>query len=215
MDSGRSTAWSGRVQRTFGSVEKTVDMADQTKMQSPREDDNSEEAETSKTSVGLSFFGDVMMGMTRRLEQLLLKQDERRAKLFEELFDDAIVDSLKWPADVTEETVSNGVEISTQNSDDVDARRKRRELDEPPQTVRSDSVVSIPVAVPETERGTRQRQRGEPLAKIADRLCDNAGHHYAVCCEHSEGRYHHGDVAHSTRFCAPSYGPCRAAMGIG
>ena len=131
--SGRSTAWSGRVQRTFGSVEKTVDMANQTKMQSPREDDNSEEAETSKTSVGLSFFGDVMMGMTRRLEQLLLKQDERRAKLFEELFGDAIVDSLKRPADVTEETVSKGVEISTQNSDDVDAIRKRRELDEPPQ----------------------------------------------------------------------------------
>ena len=211
MYSGRSTAWSGRVQRTFDSVEKTVDMADQTKMQSPREDDNSEEAETSKTSVGLSFFGDVMMGMTRRLQQLLLNQDERRAKLF----DDAIVDSLKRPADVTEETVSNGVEISTQNSDDVDARRKRRELDKPPQTVRSDSVVSIPVAVPEAERGTRQRQRGEPLAKMADRLCDNAGHHYAVCCEHSEGRYHHGDVAHSTRFCAPSYGPCRVAVGIG
>ena len=101
MDSGRVTAWSGRRQRTFGSVEKTVDIADQTKMQSPREDDNSEEAETSKTSVGLSLFGDVMMGMTRRLEQLLLKQDERRAKLFEELFDDAIVDSLKRPADVT------------------------------------------------------------------------------------------------------------------
>ena len=135
--------------------------------------------------------------------------------MFEELFDDAIVDSLKRPADVTEETVSKGVEISTQNSDDVDARRKRRELDEPPQTVCSDSVVSIPVAVPETENGTQQRQRGEPLAKMADRLCDNTGQHYAVCRDHSEGRYHHGDVAHSTRFCAPSYGPRRTAVGIG
>ena len=220
MYSGRVTAWSERVQRTFDSVEKTVDMADQTKMQSPREDDNSEEAETSKTSVGLSFFGDVMLGMTRRLEQLVLKQDERRAKLFEELFDDAIVDSLKRPADVTEETVSKSVEISTQNSGDVDATSKRRELDEPPQTVSSDSVVyipvgALPVAVPEAESGTRQRQQGEPLAKMADRLCDNAGHHYAVCRDHSEGRYHHGDVAHSTRFCAPSYGPRRTAVGIG
>ena len=154
-----------------------------------------------------------MMGMTRRLEQLLLKQDERRAKLFEELFDDATVDSLKRPADVTEETVSSGVEISAQNSE-ADARRKRREVEEPPQTV-CDSVVSIPLAVPETESGTRQRQQGEPLAKMADRLCDKAGHHYAVCCEHSEGRYRHGNVAHATRFCAPSYGPRRTAVGIG
>ena len=107
------------------------------------------------------------------------------------------------------------MEISTQNSDDVDARRKRRELDEPPQTVRSDSVVSIPVDVLDAENGTQQRQRGEPLAKMADRLCDNAGQHYAVCCEHSEGRYRHGNVAHATRFCAPSYGPRRTAVGIG
>ena len=192
----------------------TVDMADQTKMQSPREDDDSEEADTSKTSVSPSFFGDVMTGMTRRLEELLVKQDERRTKLFEELFDDVIVDSSKRPVDVTEETVSTSVDISTQNSD-VDARRKLRELDEPPQTVRSDSVVSIPVAVPEAESGTRQRQQGEPLAKMADRFCDNTGQHYAVCRDHSEGRYRHGDVAHSTRFCAPSYGPCRAAVGIG
>ena len=40
MGSGRSTAWSGRVQRTFGGLENTVDMADHTKMQLPREDDN-------------------------------------------------------------------------------------------------------------------------------------------------------------------------------
>ena len=217
MDSGRSTAWSGRVQRTFGSVEKTVDMADQATMLSQGEYDDSEEAETSKISVSQSNFRDVMTGMTLRLEQLLIKQDERRAKLFAGLFDDAVdsvVDSPKRPADVTEETVSSGVEISAQNSEPV-ARRKRREFDEPPQTA-CDSVVSIPVAVPEEESGTRQqRQRGEPLAKMADRLCDNAGHHYAVCCEHSEGHYRHGNVAHSTRFCAPSYGPRRTAVGIG
>ena len=217
MYSGRSTAWSGRVQRTFGSVEKTVDMADQPTMLSQVEDDDSEEAETINTSVSQNLFHDVMTGMTLRLEQLLIKQDERRAKLFAGLFNDAVnsvVDSPKRPEDVTEETVSSGVDISAQNSEAV-ARRKRRELDEPPQTVRSDSVVSIPVDVLEAENGTQQRQRGEPLAKMADRLCDNAGQHYAVCCEHSEGRYRHGNVAHATRFCAPSYGPRRTAVGIG
>ena len=216
MDSGRSTAWSGRVQRTFGSVEKTIDMADQPTMLSQGEDDDSEEAETINTSVSQNVFHDVMTGMTLRLEQLLIKQDERRAKLFAGLFDDdvdSVVDSPKRPENVTEETVSSGVEISAQNSEAV-ARRKRRELDEPPQTV-CDSVVSIPVAVPDAESGTRQRQQGEPLAKMADRLCDNTGHHYAVCCEHSEGHYRHGNVAHATRFCAPSYGLRRTAVGIG
>ena len=140
------------------------------------------------------------------------------------------------------------VETSTQNSE-VDARRKCREFEEPLQTVCSDSVVSIPVAVPEAESGTQQRQRGEPLAKMADgverlaRLADNnspketqdnpddvipmlieemadrffgmAGHHYVGCRDHSEGHYRHGDVAHSTRYCSPSYGPHRAVVGIG
>ena len=214
--SGRSTAWSGRVQRTFGSEENTVDMADQPTTLSQGEDDDSEEADTINTSVSQNLFHDVMTGMTLRLGQLLIKQDERRARLFAGLFDDAVdsvVDSPKRPEDVTEETVSSGVEISAQNSEAV-ARRKRRELDESPQTV-CDSVVSIPVAVADAESGTRQRQRGEPLANMADRLCDNAGHHYAVCCEHSEGHYRHGNVAHATRFCAPSYGPRRTAVGIG
>ena len=75
-----------------------------------------------------SFSHDVMTVMMRRLEELLVKQDERRAKLFVELFDDAVVDSSKRPQDVTEETVLMSVEISTQNSE-VDARRKRRELE--------------------------------------------------------------------------------------
>ena len=108
-----------------------------------------------------------MTVMTRHLEQLLVKQDQRRAKLFAELFDDAVVDSSKRPEDVTNETVSMSVEISTQNSE-VDPRQKHRELEEPPQTVCSDSVVFIPVAVLEAESGTQQRQRGEPLGKMAD-----------------------------------------------
>ena len=147
-------------------------------MLSQGEDDDSEEAETIQTSVTTNVVHDVMTVMTRRLEELLVKQDQRRADLFAELFVDAVVDSSRRPDDVTKETVSMSVEISTQNSK-VDARRKRRELEEPPQTVCSDSVVSIPVAVPEAESGTQQRQRGEPYTKMADgverlaRLADN------------------------------------------
>ena len=147
-------------------------------MLSQGEDDDSEEAETIQTSVTTSFVHDVTTVMTSRLEQLLFKQDQWRAKLFAELFDDVVDDSSKLPDDVTKETVSMSVEISTQNSE-VDAIRKRRELEEPPQTVCSDSVVSIQVAVPEAERGTQQRQRGEPYTKMADgverlaRLSDN------------------------------------------
>ena len=128
--------------------------------------------------MGKCVLHDVMTVMTRRLEQLLVKQDQRRAKLFAELFDDVVVGSSKRPEDVTEETVSMSVEIFAQNSD-VDARRKRRELEEPPQTMCTDSVVSIPVAVLEAESGTQQRQRAEPCTKMAGgverltRLADN------------------------------------------
>ena len=153
----------------FSQTKHTVDMADQSTM--PSQDDDNEE-------VSMNSLHDVMAAMTRRFEQLLVKQEERQAKLFAELFDDVVVDSSKRPEDVTKETVSMSVEISTQNSK-VDARRKRRELEEPPQTVCIDSVVSIPVALPEAESGTQQRQRGEPYTKMADgaerlaRLSDN------------------------------------------
>ena len=116
--------------------------------------------------------------MTRRLEQLLIKQDQRRAKLFVELFDDDVVDSSKRSEDVTKETESMSVEISMQNSE-FDARRKRRKIEEPPQTVCSDSVVTIPVVVPKAESGKQQRKPGEPYTKMADgverlaRLADN------------------------------------------
>ena len=65
-------------------------MTDKSNMLSQGEDDDSQEAETIKTSVSQSFFHDIMTGMTRRLEQLLVKQDERRAKLFDELFGDDV-----------------------------------------------------------------------------------------------------------------------------
>ena len=153
----------------FSQTKQTVDMADQSTM--PSQDDDNEE-------VSVNSLHDVMAAITRRFEQLLVKQEERQAKLFAELFDDVVVDSSKRPEDVTKETVSMSVEISTQNSK-VDAGRNRRELEEPPQTVCIDSVVSIPVAVPEAESGTQQRQRGEPYTKMADgverlaRLSDN------------------------------------------
>ncbi len=132
----------------FSQTKHTVDMADQSTM--PSQDDDNEE-------VSVNSLHDVMAAMTRRFEQLLVKQEERQAKLFAELFDDVVVDSSRRPEDVTKETVSMRVEISTQNSK-VDARRKRRELEEPPQTMCTDSVVSIPVAVLEAEGGTQQRQ---------------------------------------------------------
>ena len=53
------------------------------------------------------------------------------------------------------------------------------------------------------------------MEEMADRLCGKAGHHYVGCRDHSEGHYRHGDVAHSTRWYSPSYGPCSAAVGIG
>ena len=60
----------------------TVEMADSATM--PSQDDGSEEVST-------SVVRDVMTVMTRRLEQLLVKQHERESKLFAELFDDSVV----------------------------------------------------------------------------------------------------------------------------
>ena len=53
-------------------------MADQSTM--PSQDDNNEE-------VSVNSLHDVMTHMTRRFEELLVKQDERQAKQFAELFD--------------------------------------------------------------------------------------------------------------------------------
>ena len=66
--------------------------------------------------VSANSLHDVMAVMTRRLEHLLVKQDERRAKLFAELFGDDVVDLSGRLGGVTEQTVSLGVEISTRNT---------------------------------------------------------------------------------------------------
>ena len=65
----------------------------------PSQYDDSEE-------VSKSFFHDVMTVITRRFVQLLIKQEERQAKLFAELFGDAAVGVSKRPEDVAEQTVS-------------------------------------------------------------------------------------------------------------
>ena len=51
----------------------------------PSQNDDSEK-------VSLNSLHDVMAGMTGRLQQLLVRQDERRTKLFAELFGDDVVD---------------------------------------------------------------------------------------------------------------------------
>ena len=92
-----------------------------------------------------------MTGMTRRLEQLLVKQEARQAKLFAELFgDDAVELSGRLgdgtPADVTEQTVSLCEEASTRECG-PDGRIKRLERDAPTHTEAGDSEASIPTAV--------------------------------------------------------------------
>ena len=110
------------------------------------EDDASEEAETIKTSVSQSFFHDVMAGMTRRFEQLLVKQEARQAKLFAELFGDDAVELSGRLGDVTEQTVSLCEEAFTRKSG-PDGRIKRRERDAPTHTEAGDSETAVPTAV--------------------------------------------------------------------
>ena len=115
-------------------------------MLSQAEDDDSEEAETIKTSVSQSFFHDVMTGMTRRLEQLLVKQEARQVKLFAKLFGDDAVELSGQLGDVTEQTVSLCEEASTWKSG-PDGRIKRLERDAPTHTESCDSETSVPTAV--------------------------------------------------------------------
>ena len=129
-----------------GQTKLTVDMADQSNMLSQGEDDDSEEAETINTSVSQSFFHDVMTGMTRRLEQLLVKQEARQAKLFAELFGDDAVELSRRLGDVAEQTVSLCDEASTRKSG-PDGRIKRLESDAPTHTEAGDSEAYVPTAV--------------------------------------------------------------------
>ena len=133
-------------------------MADQSTW--PSQDDDSDE-------VSVNSLHDVMAVMTRRFEQLLVKQEARQAKLFAELFGDDAVDLSGRLGDVTEQTVSLCEEASTRKSG-PDGRLKRLERDAPTYTEAGDLEASIPAAVPEAESGTQQRQPGETLAEEVD-----------------------------------------------
>ena len=82
-------------------------MADQSTMRT--QDDDSED-------LSVNSIHDVMALMTRRFEQLLVRQEERQAKVFAELFDvpfDKIgrsIDIHSAVVDVTEQTLSLCVE---------------------------------------------------------------------------------------------------------
>ena len=73
-------------------------------MLSQGQDDDSEEVRhwrRRETEVSLNSLRDVMAVMTRRFEHLLIEQEKRQAKLFDELFgDDAAVDESMRPEDV-------------------------------------------------------------------------------------------------------------------
>ena len=84
--------------------------------------------------------------MTRRLEQLLVKQEARQAKLFAELFGDDAVELSGRLGDVTEQTVSLCEEAPTRKSG-PGGRIKRLERNAPTQTEAGDSEASVPTAV--------------------------------------------------------------------
>ena len=122
-------------------------MADQSTLSSQNDDSE---------NVSVNSLHDVMAVMTRRLQQLLVRQDERRAKLFAELFSDDVVDLSGRLGNVTEQTVALGVEISTRNTE-VDGRRKH-DPEELPRTECRDSVADgkAPTATQDTMEKERR-----------------------------------------------------------
>ena len=139
-------------------------MADQSTM--PSQDDDSEE-------VSVNSLHDVMALLTRHFEELLVKQDERQAKQFAELFDVSFkkighsAQSYDVVIDLTEQTVSLREKTSARTSG-VDGGVERLEREVPTCTEAGDLEASIPAAVPEAESGTQQRQPGETLAEEVD-----------------------------------------------
>ena len=117
---------------------------------------------------------DVMALMTRRFEQLLVRQEERQAKVFAELFDvpfDKIgrsIDIHSAVVDVTEQTLSLCVDTPMRKCE-VDGIYERLEREVPVYTEGGHSEASVPAAVPEAKGGTQQRREpGETLAEEGD-----------------------------------------------
>ena len=125
----------------------------------PSQDDDSEE-------VSVNSLHDVMALMTRRLEQLLVRQDERQARMFAEQFEvpfDKIgrsVDTHSVIVDFTEQTLSLCVETSMRKCE-VDGIYERLEREVPTYSEGGHSEAS--------ESGTQQRREpGETLAEEGD-----------------------------------------------
>ena len=123
------------------------------------QDDDSEE-------VSVNSLHDVMALMTRRFEQLLVRQEERQARMFAEQFDvpfDKIgrsIDIHSAVVDVTEQTLSLCVETPMRKCE-VDGIYERLEREAPTYSEGGHSEAS--------ETGTQQRREpGETLAEEGD-----------------------------------------------
>ena len=112
--------------------------------------------------------------MMRRFKQLLVRQEERQAKVFAELFDvpfDKIgrsIDIHNAVVHVTEQTLSLCMETPMRKCE-VDGIYERIEREVPTYSEGGHSEASVPAAVPEAKGGTQQRREpGETLAKEGD-----------------------------------------------
>ena len=132
-------------------------MADQSTMRT--QNDDSED-------LSVNSLHDVMALMTRRFEQLLVRQEERQAKVFAELFDvpfDKIgrsIDIHSAVVDVTEQTLSLCMETPMRKCE-VDGIYERLEREAPTYSEGGHSEAS--------RSGTQQRREpGETLAEEGD-----------------------------------------------
>ena len=129
------------------------------------QDDDSED-------LSVNSIHDVMALMTRRFEQLLVRQEERQAKVFAELFDvpfDKIgrsIDIHSAVVDVTEQTLSLCVDTPMRKCE-VDGISEHLEREAPTYTEGGHSEASVQAAVPEAKGGTQQRR--EPSERLAEK----------------------------------------------
>ena len=133
----------------------------------PSQDDDSEE-------VSVNSLHDVMALMTRRFELLLVRQEERQARMFAEQFEvpfDKIgrsIDNHRVIVDFTEQTLSLCVETSMRKCE-VDGISEHLEREAPTYTEGGHSEASVQAAVPEAKGGKQQRREpGERLAEKGD-----------------------------------------------
>ena len=179
-------------------------------MLSQGEDDDSEEVRhwrRRETEVSLSSLRVVMAVMTRRFEHLLIEQEKRQAKLFDELFgDDAAVDESMRPEDVlleyrdsvagcnaplaTEDTLPK--EQSTDGMSELqwvpvglrESVRSALQLESETFAVRHmPNVRAVKGVVTDHADDDNQSLKDT----MVDRFCAKAGHHYVGCRGRRDG----------------------------